>query len=177
MHARVPGTRGWQRPARRDSKVPADLCEREDDETRRRERHGLGLKVRLLSRGRILLIFACVAAALAPGCGKPSESKSTVAIECEIGPRPLHVGPETITLRLKDPGGKPVIGAHVALEAEMSHAGMSPLFGEAKEVGAGQYQGRLEFAMGGDWIILMHVTLSDGEKFDRQENVPGVAAN
>jgi hypothetical protein len=59
----------------------------------------------------------------------------------------------------------------------MSHAGMSPLFGEAKEVGAGQYQGRLEFAMGGDWIILMHVTLSDGEKFDRQENVPGVAAN
>jgi hypothetical protein len=87
------------------------------------------------------------------------------------------VGVATITLRLKDISGKPVVGAHIALEADMSHSGMSPVFGKAEEVSAGQYEGRLELEMSGDWVVLIHVTLADGQKFDRQESVPGVEAN
>ncbi len=59
----------------------------------------------------------------------------------------------------------------------MSHAGMSPRFAEAKETGPGSYQARLEFAMAGDWVILLHVTLPDGKKLERQFDVKGVRPN
>jgi hypothetical protein len=59
----------------------------------------------------------------------------------------------------------------------MSHPGMAPVFGDAKEVAPGQYQGSLEFAMPGDWVVLIHVTLRDGRKLERQVSVPGVSTN
>jgi hypothetical protein len=54
---------------------------------------------------------------------------------------------------------------------------MSPVFGQVKELPAGRYQGQVDFAMAGDWILLFHITLPDGRKFDRQVNVPAVRAN
>ena len=59
----------------------------------------------------------------------------------------------------------------------MSHAGMSPVFADAKEVDAGRYQAHLEFAMAGDWVILLHVTLPGGKKLERQIDVRGVRPN
>ncbi len=59
----------------------------------------------------------------------------------------------------------------------MSHAGMSPVFGRAKEGKPGGYNGRLELSMAGDWIILLHVTLADGRKLERQIEVKGVRTN
>jgi hypothetical protein len=63
----------------------------------------------------------------------------------------------------------------------MSHAGMSPLFAEAKETEPGRYVARLEFSMAGDWVILLHITLSDAKKLERQFDVrevrPGVQPN
>jgi hypothetical protein len=56
----------------------------------------------------------------------------------------------------------------------MSHAGMRPEFGEAREIGAGRYQGGLAFTMAGDWVVLMHVTLPGGQKLERQMEVNGV---
>jgi hypothetical protein len=103
--------------------------------------------------------------------------QSAVAIEYEIRPRPLRAGPAILTVRLRDSAGNPVAGARVSLEANMSHPGMAPVFGEAREGAPGQYQGRMEFAMAGDWVVLIHVTLPDGRKIDREESVPGVAAN
>ena len=70
-----------------------------------------------------------------------------------------------------------MIGAHIAMEADMTHAGMAPVFGEAKETGPGRYQAPLTFEMAGDWVILLHVTLSDGEKLERQFDVRGVQPN
>jgi len=54
---------------------------------------------------------------------------------------------------------------------------MSPFFGHVKELQAGRYQGLVDFAMAGDWILLFHITLPDGRKFDRQVSVPDVRAN
>jgi hypothetical protein len=48
----------------------------------------------------------------------------------------------------------------------MSHPGMAPVFGEAREVAPGQYQGSLEFGMPGDWVALIHVTLPDGRNLE-----------
>ena len=56
----------------------------------------------------------------------------------------------------------------------MSHAGMRPVFSEARELEPGRYEAPIEFTMGGDWIILVRVTLPDGRKFQRQLDVKAV---
>ena len=78
---------------------------------------------------------------------------------------------------MSDAGGHAVSGAHIALEADMSHAGMRPEFGETTETTAGTYRGRLTFTMAGDWVVLMHITLPAGQKLERQLDVKGVRAN
>lgn len=120
---------------------------------------------------------ACTATLLIASCSRPVGSTSFVAIEHEISPEPARVGPATITLKLANSAAKPITGAHVAIEGDMSHPGMSPRFAEAKETEPGRYEARLEFAMAGDWVILLHVTLSDGKKLERQFDVRGVRPN
>ncbi len=56
----------------------------------------------------------------------------------------------------------------------MSHAGMSPVFAEAKELQPGRYQSVMELSMAGDWNITVHVTLSDGRKLDHEIEIKGV---
>jgi hypothetical protein len=123
---------------------------------------------------RRLVGFVCAATLVTVGCFKPVEPPPSVAIDHEISPQPARVGPVTLTLKLSDVTGKPLTGAHIAVEADMSHAGMSPLFAEAKEMELGRYQTRLEFQMAGDWVILLHVMLPDGTKLERQIDVRGV---
>ncbi len=57
----------------------------------------------------------------------------------------------------------------------MSHAGMVPVFTGARETEPGRYQSTMELSMAGDWFILVHVTLKDGRKLDRQFEIKGVA--
>ena len=118
--------------------------------------------------------LGCAALWYAAGCRKPTETSPSVAIAPEIAPWPARVGAATVTLRISDAGGHAVSGARVTLEADMSHAGMRPEFGEARETAAGRYQGRLAFTMAGDWVVLMHVTLAGGRKLERQMDVKGV---
>ena len=58
----------------------------------------------------------------------------------------------------------------------MSHPGMNPVFGAAREIGAGRYQASIEFTMGGDWIMLVRVNLPDGQNLEREFEVKGVRA-
>jgi YtkA-like protein len=85
------------------------------------------------------------------------------------------VGHVLITLRLTSASRKPVIGARVRLEGNMSHAGMSPVFAETLEVVPGEYRANMDLSMAGDWVILVHLTLSDGVKLERQFEIKGVA--
>ena len=71
-------------------------------------------------------------------------------------------------------GGKPLVRADVMLEADMAHAGMSPVFGKASETEPGVYRARLNFTMAGDWVILVHGTLRGGKKIERQLEAHGV---
>jgi len=128
-------------------------------------------------RARWLAGFVCTATLLAVACSRPVESSTFVAIDHNISPEPARVGPARLTLRLADSAAKPITGAHVAIEGDMSHPGMSPRFAEAKETDHGRYEFQLEFPMAGDWVILLHVTLPDGKKLERQFDVRGVRPN
>jgi hypothetical protein len=56
----------------------------------------------------------------------------------------------------------------------MNHAGMEPVFVDAKETEPGKYRADLKFTMGGDWFVLVSAALADGRKVNRKIDVPGV---
>lgn len=111
------------------------------------------------------------------GCQRRAESQSDTAdisVGHEIEPRPPRVGTARVTLRVADAAGRPLGGARVRLEANMSHAGMRPVFAEARETEPGRYQTELEFTMAGDWVVLVRLALPDGREIERQFDVKGV---
>jgi len=71
---------------------------------------------------RRLVSFVCAATAFTVGCSKAVEPPPFVAIEHGISPQPARIGPVTVTLKLTDATGKLLTGAHIAIEADMSHA-------------------------------------------------------
>jgi hypothetical protein len=111
------------------------------------------------------------------GCQRRPEPQPGFSVEHEITPHPPRVGTATVTLRVADATGTPVSGARVHLEGNMTHAGMRPVFGEATELAPGRYQSTLEFTMGGDWVVLVRLTLPDGREIERELNVKGVKSD
>jgi hypothetical protein len=110
------------------------------------------------------------------GCHRTVDQASGVTIETNILPQPVRAGPVSVSMKVSDIHKRPVTGARIELEGDMSHAGMAPVFGAAKETEPGYYRGALDFTMAGDWVILLHVTLADGRKLERQVAVKGVGA-
>ena len=127
-----------------------------------------------LTRGLHILLILLVG--IGVGCTKSASQRSIVVSDEQISPQPPRVGPITVNFKLAD-DAKPLTGAHISLEGDMTHAGMAPVFGDAKEVSPGQYQGQLMLNMGGDWVALLHITLPDGEKVEKQMEVSGVQSN
>lgn len=121
--------------------------------------------------------IACASTLLITGCARPAESTPAIKIEHAISPQPARVGPTAVTLKLSDDAGKTITGARIAIEADMSHPGMSPIFAEAKEIEPGRYEAHLVFQMAGDWLLLLHVTLPNGKKLERQIDVSGIRPN
>ena len=99
-----------------------------------------------------------------------------IGFGCGSAPTPSRVGVNTFTVTLTTAGGDRLAGAHISLEGDLSHPGMSPVFGEAKEIALGRYQSRLDFSMQGDWTVLFHITLQSGRSFDRQLNIRNMQA-
>ena len=123
-----------------------------------------------------LVIVLLAGGPLLTSCHR-SDSGSLVHIEHEITPQPPRVGSAIVTLKLSNSSGGPVHGASIRLEGNMTHAGMSPSFGDAEETEPGRYRAPLEFSMSGDWIVLAHITLPGGEKIEKQFDVQGVRSN
>jgi hypothetical protein len=120
------------------------------------------------------VIALCVCLALAQACRDQSDSVSELTLTHEVSPQPPRAGPVTITLRLADASGKPATGVRINLEGNMSHAGMTPVFAGAKETEPGRYSSTIELSMAGDWYFLVHMTLPDGRKLERQFEIKGV---
>jgi YtkA-like protein len=128
-----------------------------------------------LTRGLpVLLIFLIISlVGVTGGCTKSALQRSIVVSDKQITPQPPYAGPIRVNFKLVD-ASKPLAGAHITLEGDMTHAGMAPVFGEVREVSPGQYQGQVTLSMGGDWVVLLHITLPDGKKIEEQMDVPGV---
>lgn len=126
-----------------------------------------------LTRGLPILLIFLVGSV---GCTKSASQRSIVVSDGQISPQPPRVGPIIVSFKLAD-DAKALTGAHISLEGDMTHAGMAPVFGDAKEVSPGQYQGQLTLNMGGDWVALLHITLPDGKKVEKQIEVSGVQSN
>lgn len=104
-----------------------------------------------------------------------SHSSQEVFIAHRVEPQPPRVGQVEIWLNIKDASQTPLMGARIKLEGNMSHAGMSPVFADALEVAPGEYRTSMELSMAGDWMILVHLTMRDGSKLERQFEIKGVA--
>jgi hypothetical protein len=126
-------------------------------------------------RSRIVLLIVAFAGGI--GCHKPHNNSSGVMVEFQIDPKPVRVGPVVIRFTLTDAGNHRLTGAQIAVEADMTHAGMSPAFGQANEVQPAYYEAHLSLGMAGDWVILVHGTLPNGEKLERQFDVRDVRPN
>ena len=116
-----------------------------------------------------LLLLLAVAS-----CGRASRDLPDVAVELLVSPEPAQIGPSTVTVTLQDVKGEPIENAELELEANMSHAGMVPVFATAQEAAPGTYEASLEFTMGGDWFILVRAQLPDGRSLERKIDLPGV---
>jgi hypothetical protein len=124
-----------------------------------------------------LLMLAAVPLFLATGCRGTANDEAGISIDASIAPQPVRVGTETVLIKLTDESHQSVTGARIRVEGDMSHPGMAPVFADAVEVSPGSYQAQLNFNMGGDWVVLLHMTLSDGRKIERQMDVKGVESN
>jgi hypothetical protein len=78
------------------------------------------------------------------------------------------VGDGILVVTLSDPAGKPVTGAGLQIEGNMSHAGMMPSFGKVTGEDAGQYTAAIKWTMGGDWFVDIKATLADGRVIARR---------
>ena len=124
----------------------------------------------MIARKKLPLFCLFVFAFACQKIAKPPD----IAVQYEIAPQPPRAGTTTIDVRLTDKNGVPVGGARVDLEGNMSHAGMAPVNGEAKEIETGKYRGTLQLTMAGDWIVLVLIALPDGQKLQRQIEINGV---
>lgn len=135
---------------------------------------GKWLRFRVVMGRSVFPGLALIGALLLTGCQEPGEPSPPVVIEHEITPQSPRVGVSAIALKLTDASGNPITGARINLEGTMTHPGMRPVFSEARETGPGRYQSSLEFTMAGDWIVLLHITLPNGQKLERQFTIKGV---
>jgi hypothetical protein len=113
---------------------------------------------------------------LAAGCSsrKDSERLEGVKVDFKTDPDPPRVGPVKTSITLKDKEGKPIEGAVLELEGNMNHAGMKPVFADARETDPGRYEAELKLTMGGDWFVLITGKLADGRKVKEKVDMPGV---
>jgi hypothetical protein len=115
------------------------------------------------------LLLACLAA----GCHPASDdSASTVELDWTVAPSPPVAGPATVSLRLTDThSGQPLPGAEVRIEGDMTHPGMKPVFGTARETAPGRYEAPITFTMAGDWVLVADARLRDGRTLQRQVEI------
>ena len=126
-----------------------------------------------IRRGTNRIVSLCLLCLLVAGCR--SQPSVDIRVAPEVAPQPPRVGRATITLRVTTASGALVNGARIKLEGNMSHSGMAPVFVDASEVEPGRYRANMELTMAGDWVVIVHLTLRDGAKVDRQFEIKGVA--
>jgi hypothetical protein len=102
------------------------------------------------------------------GCRRGASDTAEIAIELEVEPSPLTVGPATLLITLRDAAGNPIEDARLDVKGDMSHAGMAPVLRTAEDGPGGIYVVPFEWTMGGDWFVTVDATLADGSMASRR---------
>lgn len=108
---------------------------------------------------------------LVGGCGRPTRTSGSIAVDARFVARIARSGQGFVAVNLSDSAARPVTGAHIAAEGNMSHPGMAPVLADCKEIEPGRYQADLDLGMRGSWVILLEITLANGEKMERRMGV------
>src|SRR5437764_786872 len=70
---------------------------------------------------------------------------------------PAGPGASTLTLHVLEAQGQTIPGAQVRWSTDMTNMAMGPQGGQMTDLGAGKYQTRAQFSMGGPWRITVNV--------------------
>ena len=112
----------------------------------------------------LILSFLLLTGLATAGCSRVSREAQQTQLQIElIEPLfPPAVGNDTLNIRLFDENDNPINDATIAVKADMTHAGMVPILGNATKGDKGLYKVPFEWSMGGDWVIIVQATLPDG---------------
>lgn len=105
-------------------------------------------------------------------CGRIQRDQSLngteITVEMTVDPPAPSVGPARLVFVVTDAQGQPVDDAQIEVEGNMTHAGMVPVFAQSKAGDDGRYVVPFDWTMGGDWFVVVDITLADGERLSRQ---------
>jgi hypothetical protein len=118
----------------------------------------------------IVFIF-CLALLSACG-GNTAPAADAGDLQIQIVAPAEGIMADTLVIHLRDAAGQPITDATVALEGNMNHAGMAPVFAdavtdEADGAADGYYTVPFAFTMLGDWILTVTVEEADGATVTR----------
>ena len=113
------------------------------------------------------------------GCSSsaPEAKLPPLQVDVTFDSTPPVIGDNEIHIALRNADGTPVDPTEVRVEGNMNHAGMKPSFAETARVSTGQFTGKLDFTMGGDWFLLIDVIMPDGSMSQYRVDVPGVRSH
>ena len=126
-----------------------------------------------LPPGRIAIALFALAAS-ASGCTRAHSPAAVGEVVVSVRPTPAVTGPVEVSVSIADPPGTPLAGANVTVEGNMTHPGMKPELGTAREVEPGKYIADLTFTMMGDWILFVTAELPDGRRLSHRHALPAV---
>jgi hypothetical protein len=119
-----------------------------------------------------LILAANLIGFMYAGCARVNrdvDEAPEISVTVELEPDPAKVGAGQFLIHLNDADQQAVTGADIRLRGDMTHPGMVPEIGTAREVEAGIYQVRsFEWTMAGDWVITVQAELADGRQLQRQ---------
>ena len=125
-----------------------------------------------VSRRAFLGVGLALVGLLIVGCGRAQhaapEANDGFTVTFATEPAAPAVGDGSVVVTLTDASGHPVDGAQLAVEANMSHAGMTPVNAVATGSQDGIYRVPLAWTMSGDWFVDVKFILPDGQAVARR---------
>ena len=126
----------------------------------------------LRDRRKAVCLLGVALLVLLSGCGRAQQANPTsnddFTVALTTDPAPPVMGDGAVMVTLHDAAGHPVDNAQLALEANMSHAGMTPVNAAGARGEDGVYRVPLMWTMAGDWVVDVRFTLPDGQKITRR---------